>query len=183
MKTLKERLSGLTPTSIREESTAMSYPYLNELLTLLDRDFPEIRTVVGEEALNAIVVSKYIETYQQYLMDSSVGDLDDHAMNERFWKSLTGDLTVGYFSEVRDIMEFDFPELFAEIEKNPYSAKRAVYASWASEVYKGLNGKEIHRHLYIPPYRNGYSDGERMRIREALSMAIDGMLSGDETEG
>jgi len=155
----------------------MSYPYLNELLTVLDRDFPEIRLAVGEEALNAMVVSKYIEAYQRYITDSSVGGMDGPALDERFKKSLTEELTVGYFSEVRDIMEEDFPELFEEIEKDPSNAQKAVYASLASEVYKRINGKDVHRHLYVPPYRDGYSDGERTRIREALSMAIEGMLS------
>jgi len=177
MKNLKERLSGLTPANIREESTVMSYPYLNEFLALLDRDFPEIRLAVGEEALNAMVVSRYVETYQRYITDSSVGGMDGPALDERFKKSLTEELTVGYFSEVRDIMEEDFPELFEEIEKDPSNAQKAVYASLASEVYKRINGKDVHRHLYIPPYRDGYSDGERTRIREALSMAINGMLS------
>jgi len=159
----------------------MSYPYLNELLAVLDRDFPEIRLTVGEEALNAMVVSKYIETYQRYITDGSTSGLDGPAMDDRFKKSLTEELTVGYFSEIRDIVENDFPELFAEIEKNPSNVQKAVYASLASEVYKGLNGNAVHRHLYIPPYRDGYSDGERTRIREALSLAIDGMLSEENT--
>jgi len=176
MKTLKERLSALTPASIADEDSVMSYPHLHGLLTLLDREFPEVRMAVGKDALDAMAISRYVEAYQQYIADKAAGGLDDIVLDERFKSSLFGGLAVSYFSEVRDIVENDFPELSEEIEKKPESDKHAVYAALATEVYKGINGKDIQRHLYIPPYKDGYNDTERSRIRERLSQAISEML-------
>lgn len=178
--TLQSNLSKLTIEDLDDGEIVVNYPYLMEFMEKLNNDFPEISMVLGRQELNSLILSKYIETYQQYITNKTVGDYNEESLNELFRETLNEDLTVSYYSEVKDILETNFQELYEEIEQNTPTVEKAIYAALAAEVYKEINGNQVQETIYIPPYTDGYNDQERNLIREVLSSIINKMFTEDE---
>src|SRR5699024_1555334 len=138
--------------------------------------FPEINLVLGQEELYSLVIAKYIETYQNYITNKTVGDYEAESLKELFNKALNEELTVSYFGEVQNIIETYYPELYDELQKNSKKDRITIYSSLAAEVYKEINGNNVSKSIYIPPYANGYNDREHNIIREVLSSIINKMF-------
>lgn len=179
-KTLKKNLSNLTINTLKDEDVIINYPYLADFLNRINNDFPEINLVLGQEELYSMVIAKYIETYQQYITNKTVGDYDEESLKELFNKALNEELTVSYFGEVQNIIETYYPELYEELQKNSKQNRIAIYSSLAAEVYKEINGNEVSKSIYIPPYADGYNDREHNIIREVLSSIINKMFPDEE---
>lgn len=180
VKTLKNNLSNLTVSALKDENFIIDYPYLADFLNRINDDFPEINLVIGQEELYSMVIAKYIETYQQYITNKTVGDFNQESLKELFHKTLNEELTVSYYGEVQNIIETYYPDLYEELQKNSKQDRITIYSSLAAEVYKEINGNNVSKFIYIPPYADGYNDREHNLIREVLSSMINKMYTDEE---
>lgn len=174
MENIKNRLLKLTNSNLNDSEIVDNYPYLQELLNLINTDFPEINLVYSKEDLHKLIIARYVITYQEYINNKRFIN-SSQSLHELFRNSLFENLTISIYSEVERIMQNDFTEIYEELSYNE-DEKFQILVMLSFEVYRELNGIDIYKNLYIPPYKNGYNNEEYNMIKELLSSNIYNIL-------